>query len=103
MDKNIPTPDQAPEIIATTNEVKSSSIKKWGGGYLSIKSDTWKSCYTDGYIGEMLRDDLVQAAMIDELDYFNQHRGRPKTADCGGRSPELRSDRGSTDPSKQIK
>lgn len=26
-----------PDMIATTNEVKSSSIKKWGGGCLSIK------------------------------------------------------------------
>ena len=62
-----------PEMFATTIEVKSSSIKKWGGGYLRIKYDTWKPRYTDEYTGEMLRDDLVQAAMIDELDYFNQH------------------------------
>ena len=32
-------PVKLPEIIATTNEVKSSSIKKWGGGYLSISYD----------------------------------------------------------------
>ena len=44
-----------------------------GGGYLSIKYDTWKPRCTDKYTGEILRDDLVQAAMIDELDYFNQH------------------------------
>ena len=65
-------PIKFPEIIATTT-TKTSSIKKWGGGYLSIKYDTWKPRYTDEYTGKMLRDDLVQAAMIDELDYFNQH------------------------------
>ena len=64
-------PIKLPEIIATTTVTKSSSIKKWGGGYLSIKYDTWKPRYTDKYTGEILRDDLVQAAMIDELDYFN--------------------------------
>ena len=30
-------PVKLPEIITTTNEVKTLSIKKWGGGYLSIK------------------------------------------------------------------
>lgn len=28
--------------------------------------------YTDEYTGEMLRDDLVQAAMFDEIDYSNK-------------------------------
>ena len=40
---------------------------------MSIKYDAWKPRYTDEYTGEMLRDDLVQAAMIDQLDDFNQH------------------------------
>ena len=44
-----------------------------GAGYLSIKYDTWKPGYTDECTGGILRDDLVQAAMIDELDYVNQH------------------------------
>ena len=33
-------PTEHLEIIATTNEVKTSSIKKWGGRYLSINDDT---------------------------------------------------------------
>ena len=66
-------PIKLPERIATTTVTTSSSIKKWGGGYLSIKYDYWKPRYTDDYTGEILRDDLFQAAMIDELDDFNQH------------------------------
>ena len=59
--------------IATTHEVKTSSIKKWGGGYLNIKYDTWKARYAAEYTGEILRRDLVQTAMVDELDDFHQH------------------------------
>ena len=33
-------PTKLPEMMATTNEIKSSSIKTWGGGYLNIKYDT---------------------------------------------------------------
>ena len=40
-------PIKLPEILATTNEGKPASIKKWGGGYLNIKYDTWKPRYTD--------------------------------------------------------
>ena len=40
---------------------------------MNIKNDTWKPRHTDDHTGEMLRDDLAQAAMIDEPDYFNQH------------------------------
>ena len=33
-------PVKLPEMIATTNETNYSSIKKWGGGYLSIEYNT---------------------------------------------------------------
>ena len=43
-----------PEIITTTNKIKTSSIKKWDGGYMSInKYDTWRPRHTDEYTGEM--------------------------------------------------
>ena len=29
--------------------------------------------HVDDYTGKKLRDDLVRNAMVDELDYFNQH------------------------------
>ena len=77
------TLSRPPEIIATTNEVKTSSIKTWGGGHQNIKYDTWKPRYTDEYIGEMLRDNLVQTAMIDELDDFDQHVWEIDTLDHG--------------------
>ena len=48
-------------MIATTNEVKTSSIKRWGGAYLIIKYETWEPRYTDEY------------AMMDELADFNQY------------------------------
>ena len=35
-------PIKLPEMIAATTETKSSSINKWGGGYLNIKCDTWR-------------------------------------------------------------
>ena len=35
-------PTKLPEIIATTIEVKSSSVRKWGGEYLRIDYDTWR-------------------------------------------------------------
>ena len=46
-------PFELPEMIATTTVTKSSSIKTWGGGYRSIKNDTWKPRYTDEYAGEI--------------------------------------------------
>ena len=74
-------PIKLPEIIATTNEVKSTSIRKWGGGYLNIRYDTRKPRYTDEYTGEMLRDELVQTAMTDKLAYFNHHVWETRTLD----------------------
>ena len=29
--------------------------------------------YVDEYTGEVLQDNLIHDAMIDELDYFNEH------------------------------
>ena len=48
-------------------------ICQYGGGYLNIDFNTWKPKYADEYRGEVLRDDLVREAMIDELSYFNTH------------------------------
>ena len=61
-----PQPDKPPTTV-------SSKLPKSGGGYLSIDFNTWKPKYVDEYTGEVLRDDLVQEAMIDELCYFNTH------------------------------
>ena len=60
-------PVKLPQIIANNNEVKTSSIKKWGGKDLHITYDTLKPRYTDEYTGEMLRDDVVQTDLVDEL------------------------------------
>ena len=40
---------------------------------MNISYDNWKPRYVDEYTGEVLQDQLVRTAMIDELDYFNQH------------------------------
>ena len=53
--------------------VKKSKIKKTNGGYLNINYDCWKPRYVDEYTGEVLQDNLIHDAMIDELDYFNEH------------------------------
>ena len=53
--------------------VKKSKIKKTNGGYLNISYDCWKPRYVDEYTGEVLQDNLIHEAMIDELDYFNEH------------------------------
>ena len=64
---------QLPEIVGPTEEVKRSKIPRTSGGYLSVSYDTWKYMYTDEYTGEILPTALVHAAMIDELDYFNEN------------------------------
>ena len=66
-------PTQLPEIQMPREPVKTSQIKKTGGGYMNISYDNWKPRYVDEYTGGVLKDQLVHAAMIDELDYFNQH------------------------------
>ena len=43
---------------------KTSKIKKTGGGYVNISYDNWKPRYVDEFIGEVLQDKLVRAAMI---------------------------------------
>ena len=40
---------------------------------MNIPYDNWKPQYVDEYTAEVLNDQLVHAAMIDELDYFNLH------------------------------
>ena len=59
-------PTKLPEILATASAVKTSSAKRWGNEYLSISCDTWRPRYTDKSTGEIMRDDLVQAATMDE-------------------------------------
>lgn len=54
-------------------EVRKSKISKTSGGYVSITHDNWEPYYTDEYAGEIIPQDLSRAAMIDELDYFNEH------------------------------
>jgi hypothetical protein len=61
-----------PEIVMP-KETKKSNIKKVSGGYFSIAYDNWKQAYTDEYTGENLLSQLAHDAMIDELDYLNEH------------------------------
>ena len=62
-----------PEVVMPKEEVKRSTIKKASGGYLNISYDNWKPFYSDESTGELLPNKLVHAAMIDELDYLNEH------------------------------
>ena len=66
-------PTKLPKIQMPREPIKTSQIKKTGGGYMNISYDNWKPRYVDEHTGEELNDQLVHAAMIDELDYFNQH------------------------------
>ena len=66
-------PTKLPEIHMPREPIKTSQIEKTGGGYMNISYDNWKPRYVDEYTGEVLQDQLVRTAMIDELDYFNQH------------------------------
>ena len=70
-----------PVPASKKDEVRESRVPKTGGGYLSIKYDHWKPRYTDEYTGELLPDGLVQDAMIDELNYFNDHVWQVQTID----------------------
>ena len=67
-----PLESKLPEIVMP-KETKKSKVKKVSGGYLSISHDNWKHAYTDEYTGEILPSQLAHDAMIDELDYFNEH------------------------------
>ena len=70
---SFPLEPKLPEVVMPSDDVRTSKIKKTSGGYLSIAYDYFKAMYTDEYTGEMLPGHLARAAMIDELDYFNEH------------------------------
>ena len=48
---------------------------------MNISYDNRKSRCVDEYTGEVLQDQLVQTAMIDELDDLNQHVWEVDTLD----------------------
>ena len=68
-----PLEPKLPEVVLQESKSKTSKIKQVSGGYLSINYNNWKPMYTDEYTGEILPSHLAHAAMIDELDYFNEH------------------------------
>ena len=72
-------PTRLPEVIDTS--VRQSKIPRATGGCVSISYDNWKPRYSDEYTGEVLPHNLVQDAMIDELDYFNEHVWQVDTLD----------------------
>ena len=79
-------PTTLPEVIDTI--VKKPKIPRASGGCLSISYDNWKPRYSDEYTGEVLPHNLVQDAMIDELDYFNEHLWQVDTLDNTKNVPE---------------
>ena len=56
-------------------EVPTSSIKRVTGGVLPIAyhPQNFKARYVDEYIGEVLDPHLIQAALMEEMEYFNEH------------------------------
>ena len=61
-------PTRLPEVHAPRQATQTSKTPKNGGGYMNISYDNWKPRYVDEYTGEVLQDQLVRTAMIDELD-----------------------------------
>ena len=57
-------PTKLPKIHMPREPVKTSQINKRGGGYMNISYDNWKRRYVDENIGEVLKEQLVHAAMI---------------------------------------
>jgi hypothetical protein len=74
-------PTKLPEVHMPRQAIQTSKVPKTGGGYMNISYDNWKPRYVDEYTGEVLQDQLVRTAMIDELDYFNQHVWEVDTLD----------------------
>ena len=74
-------PTKLPEVHMPRQATQTSKVPKTGGGYMNISYDNWKPRYVDEYTGEVLQDQLVRTAMIDELDYFNQHVWEVDTID----------------------
>ena len=52
---------------------RSPRSRKTNGGDLKINDDEWKPKYVDEYSGEVLQDNLIHDAIIDQLDDFNGH------------------------------
>ena len=70
---SFPLEPELPEVVVPEQKVKTSKIKQTSGGYVNVNYDNWKHMYTDEYTGEIFPSHLAHAAMIDELDYFNEH------------------------------
>ena len=72
---NIPSDENA--------EPKFSSVTKSAGGSLPIRYDpaNFKPRYGDEYTGETLPPELIRAAIIEELDYFNDRVWEVSTID----------------------
>ena len=62
------------EVEVEVSGLKVSSIKKTGGGRVEVKWDdsNFKAQYKDEYTGDVLPQDLIKAAIIEELSYFNE-------------------------------
>ena len=66
-------PMEYPKVVERQDVVKESRIEKTNGGDLHNNYDFWRPRYVDDYTGEVLQDNLIDDAMIDELDWFNEH------------------------------
>ena len=80
--------DNLPDANDVSQPVHASKVKKCSGGYLSISYDHWKPEYRDEYTGEILKHELVQDAMRDELDDFNEHVWKVDTLDHAKTIPD---------------
>ena len=61
-------------IPAATNPFLTSSCPRVSGGVLPIsyQPECFKAKYIDEYTGEVLEPELIQAAIVEELNYFNE-------------------------------
>ena len=57
--------------LAEQNRAKTSEAKFMDGTSQTISFQNFKATYKDEYTQEELDDNLTHAAMIDELQYFN--------------------------------
>ena len=73
---SVPLADDKPETVY-------SSIKKVKGGVLPIafQQENFKARYIDEYTGEVLDNHLIQAALMEEMGYFNDHVWEVDTKD----------------------
>ena len=66
--------DGRPGQIQYATVAPDSSVQMVSGGMLPVgyTSDHFKAQYLDKYTGEVLPEDLIRAAVVEKLNYFNE-------------------------------